>query len=111
MEQYTIQEIESSNSLFKQYLKRASSWDESMKLEDLKKEDFVNNFQAYGLFNESYFIGFSLIKFDHNGNIVSFQSAVDDFKNREQRFEYLNKHMMAYEQEHNVKQRIKKMGR
>lgn len=108
MEQYTIQKIESNSSLFKQYLKRVSFWDKSIVIEDFFEPSKSHNCEIYGLFNDSYFIGVSLVKIDQSGNVVSFQNVVDDIQNRKERFDYLNDYVSNLELE---KPKQKQIGR
>ena len=117
METLTIQKIEFSNLLFEQYLKRALSWDESREFapNGLTKKDFDDETKAYGLYSEDYFVGFSLVKTDSRGNVVSFKRVVDSLKNKDQQLsEYIDKNMKTVAEEEIVKnnqQYVKKMRR
>lgn len=97
METLTVQKIDSSNSLFDHYLKRVLFWDESKEFapDGLTKKDFDKKTEAYGLYDDDYFVGFSLVKFDNNGNIISSKNIVDSLRNNGQKLaifldEYMN---------------------
>ena len=112
MKTLTVQKIESSNSLFDHYLKRALFWDESKEFapDGLTKKDFDNNTEAYGLYGDDCFVGFSLVKFDNNGNIVAFKHVVDDIKDSNQQLsEYLDKYMNNIVEEQNKSSNSNKM--
>ena len=87
METLTVQKIDSSNSLFDHYLKRALFWDESKEFapNGLTKKDFDKGTEAYGLYDDDCFVGFSLVKFDNNGNIVTSKNIVDGLRNKGQK--------------------------
>lgn len=96
METLTVQKIESSNSLFDHYLKRALFWDESKEFapNGLTKKDFDKETEAYGLYDDDCFVGFSLVKFDANGNVVTLKYVVDGLRNNNQQLSaYLDNYM------------------
>ena len=115
MDSLTLRQIDSNNSLFEQYLKRALYWDESKQFTNgLSRSDFNDSTKAYGLYGDDHYVGFSLVKFDENGNVVSFKSVVDSLKNNNSQLsEFLDQYISSIDGETTTisKTFVKKIGR
>lgn len=95
MEKLTVQKIEINNLLFDYYLKSAMFWDEDKTFapKGLTKNDFDDQTEAYALFGNDRYIGFSLVKKNPQDNTVLFKNIVNETRNKDERIEYLDKHI------------------
>lgn len=95
MEKLTVQKIEINNLLFEYYLKSVMFWDEEKTFapNGLTKNDFDDQTEAYALFGNDRYIGFSLVKKNPQNNTVLFKNIVNEAKNKDRRIEYLDNYI------------------